>query len=162
MIFLVRSQSYRRKTRRAFSIFFLVILLPGLFLGSALAVDTSRIILAKHISSTVADNIAMAASTGIQDDNLTLDTRPGGLVEERAIGMYLKAAETGMMPDDLHGTMSITSLRSDLVTISVGFTVDDLLMFGYFGQDRSMSGSVTRSAGPCLSGNSAESCAYLG
>jgi hypothetical protein len=160
--YLLRARRGRRDRRRAFSIFFLVILLPGLFLGSALAVDTSRIILARHIASTVADNIAMAASTGIRDDNLTLDTRPGGMVEDRAIGMYMKASETGMMPEDLHGTMSITTLRPDLVTISVGFTVDDLLMFGYFGQERSMSGSVTRSAGPCLSGNAAESCAYLG
>jgi hypothetical protein len=158
---LFGSHFRRRGARRGFSIFFLVILLPGLFLGSALAVDTSRVILARHIASTVADNVAMSAATGILDDAVTLDTRPGGLVEDRAFETYIMASRAGMMPENLNGTVSITELRPDLVTVMVGFTVDDLLLFGFFGQERSLKGGVSRSAGPCLSGSNAESCAYL-
>jgi hypothetical protein len=103
----------------------------------------------------------MSAATGILDDAFTLDTQPGGLVESRAFETFIMSSRSGMMPNNLNGTLSITELRPEIVTIMIGFTVDDLLLFGLFGQERSLNGGVTRSAGPCLSGLTTESCAYL-
>lgn len=151
-----------RTRRRAFSIFFIVVLVPGLLLGLALSADASRVILANHQAGNVADNVAMAGATGIDQSNAALDTSSNGLVVQRVTDAFNVIKQTGMLNERLDGTVRISELTSERVTVEVGFTVKDLMLFGYFGQSKNITGVATRSAGICRSGVDAESCAYTG
>ncbi len=151
-----------RTRRRAFSVFFLVLLIPGLLLGLALSTDAARVILANHQAGNAADNIAMAGATGIDQSNAALDTARNGLVVQRVGEAFNVVQTTGMLNRNLDATVRISELTPEWVSVQVGFTVKDLLVFGYFGQSRSISGYAQRSAGICRSGIDAVSCAYTG
>ena len=119
--------------------------------------------MASHTASTLADNIVMAASTGLSEDNVTLDTTANGLVYARATQMFNVAKDTGMVTPDInqYASLSISSLTPSNVTITVKYKIKDLILFNYFaGTNRDFNGTVSRSAGPCLS-NPGTSCAYL-
>lgn len=159
----MRSHSMNRFRRpNGFSIFFLVVLVPCLLLGLGLASDAARIMLARQQASDVADNVAMAGATGIDSSNTALDTAPQGLAATRANDMFETAKTSGMLPASLKGRMGITTLTPNRISATVYFTVPDLIIFAYLGQQNSMDGSVTRSAGVCLSGDDSASCAYTG
>lgn len=147
---------------RAFSVFFLVLLVPGLLLGLALSTDAARVILANQQAGNAADNIAMAGATGIDQSNAALDTSSNGLVVQRVGEAFSVAKTTGMLNNSLDATVRIAELTPERVSVEVGFTVKNLLVFGYFGQSRSISGFAQRSAGICRSGVDAVSCAYTG
>lgn len=148
------------KRRKGYSIFFLSVMIPSIFFGAALMVDASRVILAKYQVSNLADNVSMAAATGIDESNNSLDVGDNGLVVTRGKEMFTTSLQYGVVKRDLNPVLEFTELTPSRVTIRISFTVKDLLLFGYFGQERSISGSSTRSAGICLSGVDAVSCSY--
>ncbi|MFM7088868.1 MAG: Tad domain-containing protein [Candidatus Paceibacterota bacterium] len=145
---------------KGYSVFFLSVMIPSIFFGAALMVDASRVILAKYQISNLADNVSMAAATGIDESNSSLDTRSNGLVVSRGREMFDVSIKHGVVKSDLKPTLEFTELSPSRVTIRIRFIVEDLLLFGYFGQDRFIAGSSTRSAGICLSGSDALSCSY--
>jgi len=153
-----RMRSFRR---HAFSIFFAVVMIPGLLLGVALSADAARIILAHHQAGNVADVVAMAGATGIDISNESLDTSVSGLAATRARAMFANAQRTGMLGNQA-ASLQVASLTPTQITVAVQYTVTDLIVFGYFGAERSISGSASRSAGICRSGIDAASCAYIG
>lgn len=149
--------------RKAFSVFFTLIVIPFLFLGILLSADCARIIMASHSASLLADNLSMAASTGISSDNLTLDTANGGLVYQRVNELFYISKTSGAINSDLSETVKaeITNLTPNSVTVNVSYTLDGLLLFNYLGgKSYVVKGQVSRTSGPCIS-TSSKSCAYL-
>lgn len=148
-----------RRGRRGYTIFFLGVLLPGLLFGAALSVDAARIIMASHQAGAAADVVSMAGATGVSlTTNATLDQ---SMAQMRAGQAFSKAMSSEMISSSLTPRLAIVSVTDNQITVEVQYKVDDLLLFKYFGSTRSMSGVARRSAGPCLSGSDAASCAYL-
>ena len=162
----MRSNSLTPKTverrSRGYIIFFLLVMMPSLLVGTAFAADASRIIMASHQAGIVADNVVMAGATGTDESNVTLDTKPDGLAVARATQTFVAAKTYRMMPPQLNGSLRVVDLQPTRLTVSVDFEVRDLIIFGFFKSSTSMRGTATRSAGPCVSGEDSESCAYLG
>lgn len=148
--------------QRGYIIFFLLVMMPSLLVGTAFAADASRIIMASHQAGIVADNVVMAGATGMDDSNVSLDTRPDGLAVSRATQTFVAAKSFRMMPQQLHGSLRVVDLQPSQLTVSIDFEVRDLIIFGFFKSSTSMRGTATRSAGPCVSGEDSTSCAYLG
>jgi Flp pilus assembly protein TadG len=148
---------------KAFSLFFTLVLIPFLLIGLCFSADCARVIMASHTASLLADNLSMAAATGIASDNKNLDTSSDGLVYQRVNEMMNISKNTGMVTSDISKTlqMKVTNLSLQSVTINITYSIDDLILFNYLlGGKKVFSGSVSRTSGPCLS-NPGQSCAYL-
>lgn len=149
--------------KKAFSIFFTLILVPFLLLGILLSSDCARIIMASHSAALLADNLSMAASTGISEDNLTLDTANGGLVYQRVNELLTVSKSSGAITSDIRESVEaqIVNLTPDSVTVNVSYSLDGLLLFNYIsGKKYVAKGQVSRTSGPCIS-STTRSCAYL-
>ena len=151
----------RTRPRRGFIIFFLIVLIPALLVGLGLSSDMARLLMASHRAGTVADNVAMAGATGFDSSNEQLDASPDGLAAARARQTFNRAMATEMLPSSYKGSFIVTQLSPQRITVKVSYRVDDLLIAGFFGASRTVTGSVSRSASPCISGVTVESCAYL-
>jgi len=161
----VKKLSPKHPARKAVALlFFLTAALPVLWAAGALSTDTMHVINSQRAASQIADTSAIAGATqfsrpgevGWNGTGLTLNPALAVEVAEQTAAQALES-DVGKGISDVEIAASVdTTGPTDIVTVQVSYTVDNLLFIGLAGNFNSdltvVSGTMSKSASVCIPG----------